>query len=144
MIKKIERYFSRFEGRTEDVLKDLSKKSAVLLSALSWEKLALVCNKTGSLLFILANHTHLFGFYHSEPVRVAERPTVEDKESGFFLSTKAKLDLQFYKANSETVTYNSQSHSISLGKPPCLEVFFEGARPKVRCELFQNKLEEWP
>jgi hypothetical protein len=59
------------------------------------------------------------------------------------VSAKAKLDLQFYKANAEVVSYNHQSRSISLGKPPCLEVFFDGAKPKVRCDIFQNKIEEW-
>jgi hypothetical protein len=89
-------------------------------AALSWEKIVSYCNKTSYLVYVLVNQTHFFGFYHSEPVKINEKPSVEDKESGFFVSHKGKLDLQFYKANPEVVTYNNQTKSISLGKPACL------------------------
>lgn len=59
------------------------------------------------------------------------------------MSNKTKMDFNFYKPNSEIVTYNSQQHSISLGKAGCLEVLFEGTKVKVRCDVFTNGIEEW-
>jgi hypothetical protein len=65
MLKKIDKYFSKFEGRTEEAIKDLSKKSIVQIPALSWEKIIANCNKTSSLVYILVNQSHFFGFYHA-------------------------------------------------------------------------------
>lgn len=94
-------------------------------------------------MLVLVNQNRIFGVYHSEPIRITDRPTVEDKQSGFFMSNKTKMDFNFYKPNSEIVTYNSQQHSISLGKAGCLEVLFEGTKVKVRCDVFTNGIEEW-
>ena len=92
----------------------------VAMPAVSWDKVAKACDRTGSIMIVLVNQTYLLGFYHSEPIRIPDKTTIDDKESGFFMTTKAKLDLQFYRANQESVSYNTQAHLISIGKPSCL------------------------
>lgn len=78
MIKKIEKYFSKFEGKSEDAIRDLSKKSIIITPPL-WEKIVAACNKTASIMLVLVNQNRIFGVYHSEPIRITDRPTVEDK-----------------------------------------------------------------
>jgi hypothetical protein len=45
------------------------------------------------------------------------------------------MELIYYKATQEQVViYNPQSKSLSIGRPPCFEVIFDGEL-KVKCEL---------
>lgn len=66
-------------------------------------------------MFVFANQTHILGFYHLEPIKLPDKLALKDKESGFFMSPKSKLDFQFFKATSDLVTYNKQFQSISIG-----------------------------
>lgn len=86
-------------------------------------------------MYVFFSKSHLFGIYHSEPIKIGEKSVIDDSESGFFFSSRAKIELQFYKANSDSVSYNVSSKSISLGRPACVEIFFDGNEQKIRCDL---------
>lgn len=86
------------------------------------------------MLYVLVAKSHIFGCYHNEPCKIGEKG-FEDTESGFFMSLRPKLDLQYYKPSHESVVvYGSTARSVGIGKPACFEIAF-GKEIKVKCEL---------
>jgi hypothetical protein len=63
MLRKIEKYFSKFENGDE-VNKDMQKK-ALIIAPITWEKLIGKCEKTGSLVYVFISSSNIFGIYHN-------------------------------------------------------------------------------
>jgi hypothetical protein len=64
MIRKIEKFFARFEGKVDDLLKELLKKSLVPVP-MTWDKVSAKCDKTASLMYIFMSKQLIVGCYHS-------------------------------------------------------------------------------
>ncbi len=117
MVRRIDKYFSKFDT-SENAFKDLLRRS-MIYAPIAWDKLLLKIDKVGSLMFVFVSKSHIFGCYHYEACKVGEKG-FEDAESGFFLSLRSKLDLQYYKACPDNyVVYNSKTKTISIGRQPC-------------------------
>jgi hypothetical protein len=118
----------------DDILKELSKR-ALIPSPLTWDKIVSKCDKSASLMFIFINKQHIIGAYHGEAIKIGDKAVYEDSESGFFMTNKNKVDVQFYKANCEAVVYNTLTKTISFGKPSCFDIVLDGNETRVRTEI---------
>lgn len=86
-------------------------------------------------MYVFISKQHIIGAYHAEAIKIGDKSVIEDSESGFFMSNKNKVDLQFYKANCEAVVYSVASKTISFGKPSCFDIILEGNEMRVRTEI---------
>jgi hypothetical protein len=66
---------------------------------------------------------------------------VEDQESGFFISERSKIDIQFYRATKDVVVYNKKNKIISFGSPSGFDVIFEGDSLKIKAEIVPSHTE---
>lgn len=134
MVRKVEKFFSKFENKVDDILKELSKR-ALIPSPITWDKVVSKCDKAASLMFIFIGKQHIIGAYHAEAIKIGDKAIIEDSESGFFMSNKNKMDVQFYKANCEAVVYNPLTKTISFGKPSCFDIVLDGNEMRVKTDI---------
>ena len=112
MLGRVQKYFEKFEGRLDELARDLPKKS-ILSAPLNGEAVIKNCHKAGSLMFIFGNQDYLVGFYQLEAIRLtAEKASASDPESGFFMAQRPKGELQVFKANNALITYHSKKRAI--------------------------------